>query len=60
MPLSVGIHANTQENADSQISFTTDLAKQDDTSLERILQRVDSTFTCINTRGLVATNAQGF
>jgi hypothetical protein len=48
------------KSVDSQISIFTDLTKQDDSSIERILQRVDRTFTYSNARGLIATNAQGF
>lgn len=49
-----------RKNLGSQISFFTDLTKQDCASIERILQRIDHTFTCNHADGLVATNARGF
>lgn len=52
--------ANQAAGWHSQISFLTDLKRQDDAFIERILQRVDRTFTCSNTHGLIATNARGF
>lgn len=44
-----------QKSMASQISFFTDLTKQDDSSIERILQRIDRTFTCSNVRRLIAS-----
>lgn len=55
-----GQAAGWRKNVDSQISFITDLTKQDDTSIECILQRVDRTFSFSNARGLIATNTRGF
>lgn len=49
-----------RKNVDSQISFVTDLIRQDDAFIERTPQRIDHTFTCSNARGLIATNARGF